>query len=232
MSQHGEVYFDKLVDSYGIFATQFTKADVRMSKEGYPGSMSYSFSNSFEIGRFGVTTFVTVYLPAKKITVLLNVTDDQTGKNVVPYASVGVKGALQSDFMENEIKKCFKQLVPTFTDKDFNALPFDDEYVDMNSLANELHEIGYQRGYLSCQLNNYQRSKPYFNLDVGTPTGNVTTSVSGTLESKNKIVQIYTSRVKKNLPYTSLNERYAIERLLQDYSEIITEPRRPELLKG
>lgn len=232
MSNQGEVYFDKLVDSYGIFAHQFTKADVRMGKEGYPDSLSYSFSMPFEIGRFGLNTYVNVYVPEKSVMVVLRVTDDTTGKEVAPYANVEVTGALQPGFMENEIKKCFKQLVPTFTDKDFNALPFAEEYVDMNQLAHELHEIGYQRGYLDCQLNNYGSDKPVFNLDVGTPTGNVTTSVSGTIESQNIIDKIRTNRVEKNLPYTKLNERAAIVKLLQDYSVILKEPRRPELMKG
>lgn len=226
-----KTYFERLVDSYGIFAHNFTGADLYLSKEGYPEAASYSLSNTFQLGRFSINTYVTVYLPDRKVMVLLNIRDDNTGKYTVPYASVEVPQALQKNFMQREIKKVMKLLVPEMTPKDFEALPFSRPIVNLNEVAKELHNIAYKRGYLSFHVNNYKKiSTAHFDLKVGTPTGNVKSRVQAVLVTPDVIGNIHAVGVTRHLPYNDLAQPNALMTLLRDYGKYVVEPRRDELL--
>ena len=224
-------YFERLVDSYGIFARNFTGADMYLSKEGYPEAASYSLSNTFQLGRFSISTYVTIYLPERKVMVLLNARDDQTDKYTVPHASVEVPKALQKGFMETEIKKVMKQLVPEMTAQDFRLLPFTREMVHLNEVARELHQIGRNRGYLSFHVNNYKKiSTAHLDLRVGTPTGNVTSRLQAVLVTPDVIGNIHAVGVTRPFPYHDLSERNALVKALKDYGMFTVEPRRDELL--
>lgn len=228
-------HFERLIDSYGVFVYNLPRADFRLERENRPSETIYSLSSTFVLDRFSIQTSLTVHLPSQRLCVTLVVQDTQEGSQVVPYSSMVLPehhatSFLNRGFMENEIKRAMKVLVPTMTEYSFRSLPFPKQTHDFKEVVKDLQLIANKRGYLTFHLLNFTDKPSWLELGVGTPLGQVTSHLKGSVESPSLINGIGFFGVSTRLPYHELKDDRALVTILRDYAKIIAEPRREGLL--
>lgn len=228
-------HFERLIDSYGVFVHNLPKADFRLERENRPSETIYSLSSTFELDRFLIQSSLTVRLPSQRLRVTLVIRDVKEGNQIAPFSYMDLPKHLSTSFlnrgfMEKEIKRAMKVLVPTMTESSFRSLPFSKQTHDFKEVAKDLQLIANKRGYLSFHLLNFMDKPSWLELGVGTPLGQVTSLLKGVVESPKSMSGIGFYGVNTRLPYNELKDDRVLVTILRDFAKVISEPRRDGLL--